>query len=102
MLTAVTDPESNHMVATTQGGIGTAGLAGVLVEQTVLRVLALNGVAPSIAALANGSYPLAKELHIVTRTQTTEPTRRFLEFVYSPRGRAIVERVGVLTTTGGK
>jgi phosphate transport system substrate-binding protein len=102
MLTAVTDPESNLLVATTQGSIGTSGLAGVLVEHTTLRVLALNGVEPSIAALTKGSYPLVKELHFVTRTQTSEPTLRFLEFVYSPKGRAIVERVGVLTTTGGR
>jgi phosphate transport system substrate-binding protein len=102
MITAVTDPESNQAVANTIGSIGTSGLTGIIVEKTTLRVLSLNGVMPTIASLRDGHYPLAKEIHFATLNHLSESAQKFLDFVYSDKGRAIVENVGVLTTTGGK
>jgi phosphate transport system substrate-binding protein len=102
MLTAVTDPESNQMVADTLGSIGTAGLAGLMVEGGSLTILPLNGVMPTLDSLANGSYPLAKEISFVTRNASSESALKFLDFVYSVKGRAIVKKVGVLTLTGGR
>ncbi|MFH0996653.1 MAG: substrate-binding domain-containing protein [Pseudomonadota bacterium] len=102
MITAVTDPESNLMVANTIGSIGSSGLSGIMVEKTSLKILSLNGVMPTLASLAQGRYPLAKEIHFVTRSHLSESARNFLDFIYSDKGRAIVEAVGVLTSAGGK
>jgi len=102
MITAVTDPESNEAVANTIGSIGTSGLTGVLVEKTTLKIISLNGVMPTIASLADGRYPLAKELHFVTMSHMSESAQKFLDFVYSDKGRAIVENVGVLTLAGSQ
>jgi phosphate transport system substrate-binding protein len=102
MITAVTDPESNQTVANTIGSIGASGLACILVEKTSLKILSLNGVMPTTASLAEGRYPLAKEIHFVTLSHLPESARIFLDFVYSDKGRAIVEAIGVLTATGGR
>jgi phosphate transport system substrate-binding protein len=102
MIIAVTDPESNEMVSKTTGGIGASGLTGVLVGKIPLSVLTLHGVKPSRRTLADGTYPLAKDINIVTTGSLPPAAARFLDFVYSPRGRAIAEKAGVLITADGK
>lgn len=98
VMIAVTDPESNAAVARTIGGIGTAGLTNVHEEKLMLNVLKLNGVMPSRKTLANGSYPLAKEISFVQAGRPSDAAAKFLKFVYSKEGRAIAERTGVLVT----
>jgi len=101
ILTAVTDPESNEAVSKIPGSLGTAGLAGLLVEKPSLKILSLNGVMPTVAALEQGRYPLAKPIHFVTREPLSESAQRFLLFVYSDAGRDIVARVGVQVVPDG-
>jgi phosphate transport system substrate-binding protein len=100
MITAVTDTESDQMVANTIGSIGTSGLAGIMVEKTPLTILSLNGVMPAIESMAEGRYPLAKEMNFVTPNRLSDSAQKFLEFIYSANGRNIVEKVSVLTAVG--
>ena len=102
MFVAITDPESNEMVSKTPGGIGTAGLTSVLAGSRPLKVLALNGVLPSRKTLAEGAYPLAKEIYFVTTGNLPWVAAEFLDFVYSNKGRSITEKAGVLITVGEK
>ena len=102
MLTAVTDPESNEAVSRTEGSIGAAGLAGIMATKIPLSILSLNGVMPTPAALADGSYPLSKDINFVTRGRLPGAAAKFLDFIYSEKGRAVVERIGVLVTAGPK
>lgn len=102
MFIAITDPESNEMVSKTPGGVGTAGLAGVLAGDRPLKILALNGVVPSRKTLADGTYPLAKEIYFVTNSSPPRAAAEFLDFVFSNKGRSIAEKIGVLVTVGDK
>jgi phosphate transport system substrate-binding protein len=102
MIMAVTDPESNEVISRTDGSIGTAGLTGIMVSRIPVNILSLNGVMPSTAALADGRYPLAKDLNFVTIGKLPGAAAEFLNFIYSGKGRAVVERIGVLITAGGK
>ncbi len=102
MTVAVTDPESNDLVARTTGAIGASGLSAVVVRKLPLNVLTLNGVSGTTKNLANGSYPLAKDNRFITTTSTTAAARKFLEFVYSSQGRSIAEKAGVLVSANSK
>jgi phosphate transport system substrate-binding protein len=102
MIIAVTDPESDEAVAKTIGSIGTSGLTGGLRNKKTLNVIALNGVMPSIKALADGSYPLSKEIHFVFTDKLTNAAAKFLDFIYSNKGYAIAEKAGVLVTARSK
>ncbi|MFA5183017.1 MAG: substrate-binding domain-containing protein [Syntrophales bacterium] len=102
MIIAVTDPESNEAVARTMGGIGASGLTGVLVGKASLNVLALNGVKPSRKTLADGTYPLAKDINFVTTGKLPPAAAKFLDFIYSHKGRSIAEKAGVFITAGSK
>ena len=96
MIVAVTDPESNEAVARTPGSIGASGMCGVIGEGARLNAFTLNGVQPSLKTLGNGSYPLAKAINFVTTPRTSAAGRKLLEFIYSPQGRAVAEKAGVL------
>lgn len=98
MTVAVTDPESSSMISRTPGAIGAAALAGIIIEKKPLNPLTLNGIQGTTKNLANGTYPLAKDIRFITTAKTPPAARKFLEFVYSPQGRAIAAKAGVLVT----
>jgi phosphate transport system substrate-binding protein len=101
MIVAVTDPEAYGTVAKTLGGLGATGLTSVITEKLPLNVLSLNGVKPTPKNLANGTYPLFKEIGFVTTPRATPAALKFLSFVYSPQGRSIAGKAGVLVTAPG-
>jgi phosphate transport system substrate-binding protein len=101
MIIAVTDTESNEAVAKTIGSIGASGLTGVVPSKRKLNVVALNGIIPSLIALGDGSYPLAKEIYFVFTGRLTEAAAKFLDFIYSNKGRTIAEKAGVLVSARG-
>jgi phosphate transport system substrate-binding protein len=100
MVTAVTDPEAYDLIARTPGGVGASGLTSIIVERLPLNILTLNGVKPSAASLAKGTYPLNKEISFITTSRTPPAAVKFIDFLYSPQGRAIAEKTGVLVTAG--
>ena len=63
---------------------------------TGLRVLALDGIAPSVEALRSGKYPLYLDAVLIFKAQPTDLAREFLDFVASPAGRAVIEAQGSL------
>ena len=67
-----------------------------------LNILALNGVKPSRENLANGTYPLAKDVSFVTTGKLPDAAAKFLEFIYSNKGRVIAEKTGVLIAVDNK
>jgi phosphate transport system substrate-binding protein len=94
MVTAITDQESAELLEKTPGAIGTSSLALIVSEKRALRALPLNGVEPSLKAFADGRYPYAKTLYLVTGARLSEDARRFADFLRSPAGRAILQRNG--------
>lgn len=101
MIVAVTDPESNELVAKTPGALGASALCGVLGESLPLAVLSLNGVAPTLKNLAQGTYPLAKEIRFATTARSAASAAKLLAFIYSRKGRALAGKAGVLVLADG-
>lgn len=98
MIVAVTDPEASQLVSRTRGAIGASTAAGIIDDKLPLNVLSLNGVKGTTSAYANGNYPLAKDIRFITTARTHAEARKFLEFVYSPQGRSIAAKAGVLVS----
>ena len=96
LLLAATNQDCNEMLARTPGSIGPSTLSQLQTEVHSLRPLAWNGVVPSLHHLASGAYPLWKVLHLVTRTPSSAPVRRFVEFLGSLEATRILERTGNL------
>ena len=102
IVTAVTDQDAAEMVGRIRGGFGALTLAQLVAERRPLKPLSVNGVAPGLRALADGSYPYYKTLSLVTGPNTGEETRAFIKFVNSPEGRSILAKTGHLVLRDGK
>jgi phosphate transport system substrate-binding protein len=96
MLVADTDTEAANLIERTEGSLGPTTLALLLSEKRKVKVLKLDGVAPSVKTLAAGSYLPQKHFHLATGPHASPGTREFAAFVRSPAGRAILERTGHL------
>jgi len=97
MVFAATDQDSAEAVAKMPGSLGASTLTQVLTEKLPVKVLAFNGLTPSVRGLADGSYALFKPIILVTTARTTAAARQFAAFVSSAEGRAILENSGNFT-----
>lgn len=93
---AATNQESDGLAARTPGALAVTTLAQLVTEPHGLTPLAWEGVEPTLANLAAGRYPLWKPFYAVVPGAVPERTRRFLDFLGSPEGRAILQAAGCL------
>lgn len=63
---------------------------------TELKLLAIDGVAPTDETIADGSYPLSNNTYIVLRADTPEdaPARKMAEFMLTDEGQECVRNAG--------
>ncbi|MGB5195666.1 MAG: substrate-binding domain-containing protein [Candidatus Deferrimicrobium sp.] len=94
MIIATTDDDAVDIIESVPGAFGGTTLSLVLSEKRALRVLALDGVVPSVRAMADRSYPYSKTFFMVTRKNPSAAVLRFIAFVRSPAGSAILSKYG--------
>jgi phosphate transport system substrate-binding protein len=94
MVMATDDQQNCDLLEKINGSFGTSTLAQLVSEKRALAMLPLNGVAPSLATMGDGSYPLFKPYVMVTGPRTSPPARMFMNFVASPAGKRILARNG--------
>lgn len=85
------------LVAQTKGAIGYVGLGYVDESVTALPVVPLSGgapVAPSVANVKSGAYPISRALYIYTNGEPTGNVKTYLDWIEGPAGQAIVEDLG--------
>ncbi len=92
----MTNVECNEILARSPGSIGPSTLLQIRSETHSLRALSWNGVEPTVENLASGRYPLAKSIRLVYRSPAPEGVRRFLAFLASPAGKALLRELGAL------
>ena len=56
-----------------------------------VKVLRIEGEFPSGDAVAEGIYPLSRELWLVTTGSSAAPLQAFVDYALSPAGQQIVE-----------
>lgn len=88
--------EARAKLASTPGSVGPLSLAFARGHDR-LAALAVDGVAPSPGTVRDGTYPLARPLFLVTDGPPAGPARRFVDYVLSGEGQAIVAGHGFLT-----
>lgn len=94
MMVCMTDQDAADAIETVPGGFGGTTLSLVLSEKRDIRILSLGGVTPSVRTLEERAYPYSKTFSMVTKTNPPPSVRRFIEFVRSPAGAAILAKYG--------
>ncbi len=59
-----------------------------------IRLLAVNGIEPTIENIKNGTYPFTVDVYAVTAGSTKENTAKLIEWVLSEQGQSFMETCG--------
>jgi phosphate transport system substrate-binding protein len=89
--------ESSEVKFSTQrsdNAIGYMGYSFVMTGDT--KVLALDGIQPSIESIKSGAYPLARKLFFVTLGEPSSGAKAFIDYILSPEGQKIAEENGFI------
>ena len=71
-------------------------VTGMLGEGGV-KILTINGIAPTAETIADGTYPIAGNIYAVYRKgETNENVYKAIDFMLSPEGQKIVEQSGYI------
>jgi len=65
------------------------------IDRTVAAVT-LDGVTPTIRTVQDGSYPIARGLYSNTKGAPAGLTRKFIDYLYTPSGKAIIKKHGFI------
>lgn len=59
-----------------------------------IKLLAVNGIAPTVDNIRNGTYPYTVDVYMVTREHPTAETQKLVDWFLSPQGQQLVQDVG--------
>jgi phosphate transport system substrate-binding protein len=100
MLFALTDQDATENLERNAGSIGPAALCQILTAGSQLKALSLDGIVPSAAAVANGSYRYYYRFFMVTGPKRSALTDQFIAFVQSEAGKRILTDTGYWMPSG--
>jgi phosphate transport system substrate-binding protein len=90
---AENDLDALDLLTRMPGSFGTTSLGLISASGRPLTVLPIDGVRPSLAAMADGTYPWRRTYFLVTGAQPSPATRAFRAYLTSPAAAAILRRV---------
>jgi len=77
--------------------IGFLSLGLIDIGERPVKALQLNGVAATRENVVAGVYPLYRSFLFVATEEPSGPSAQFIEFIFSPRGRQVLEDEGLVT-----
>lgn len=99
-------PMSKANVVNSNGAMKTAvvqdknavGYVGIGHLDETLSGLIIDGMTPSQENASSGSYDITRLLYMNTKGQPEGLTKAFIDYIYSPEGKLIIEQAGYLPT----
>lgn len=67
-----------------------------LLQNNQIKLLSIDGVAPTVENISNGTYPLVATAYLVTARPRSANTQRIVDFMCSPTGQELVEKTGYI------
>ncbi len=65
-----------------------------LMKDFDVKLLSINGIAPTVENIENGTYPLASSFYAVTRSDADAETLALVEWICGPQGQKLIEETG--------
>lgn len=93
---AATDQDNVNLAQRIEGSFSLAGYGQIVAEKCDLRLVAIDGVAPNLDTLANGTYPYEKTFYLVFARDRNPGAEQFLKFLRSDEGRKALLAAGNL------
>ena len=65
-----------------------------MLRNNQIKLLSIDGVAPTVENIRNGSYPLVATVYMVSACPRSNNTQKIVDFMLSPEGQKLVEDTG--------
>ncbi|MEK6743288.1 MAG: substrate-binding domain-containing protein [Nitrospirota bacterium] len=96
-ITAFTDQDMNKKLTTMPDSVGMSDYGTIASEHLAIKMLKVDGIAPTAENVLKGRYALFKTLYFVFRRDNIQPeAKAFIDFVRSTEGRKILKANGYL------
>lgn len=92
---AATNHDNADLAEKTKGSLVAATLTQIKAERRNLRFVAIDHVAPSLAAYLDGSYPYGKLLYVVAPATPSAEAKAFVQFLTSPAARPQLDELAL-------
>jgi len=86
-------------VEKTPGAIAITGISSA--KRRELKLLKIDGHAPTVKEIASGAYPYYRPLYVAFKPGLDSRTDEFVEWLLSDRGQGIIEEQGTVTLAQG-
>lgn len=93
---AATDQDNADMAERTPGSLVASTLTQLELEKRNLRLIAIEGVAPTFDNFERGTYRYAKPLHFIVPARPSPAVERFIAFLRAPAGRRALREAHAL------
>ena len=68
-----------------------------MVNNKDIKLLSIDGISPTRENIRNGTYPLVSEFYAVTAGTDNSNVKKFIDWIVSEEGQALVEKVGYVS-----
>ena len=95
--TAEITSSTSVMITTVAGNVNAIGYISLGSLNDDVKALQIDGVAPSIESVKDGSYKVARPFNIATKAEISDAARDFINYIMSAEGQAVVEENGYIS-----
>jgi phosphate transport system substrate-binding protein len=88
-----------HVVEKETGAIAVSGVSSA--QKRAVKLVKVNGKAPTHDTIQEGSYLLYRPLYLVTKQQPSEPVSKFVAFAVSEAGQSVIAGEGTVNLREG-
>ncbi len=81
-------------------GFGITGVSSAK-RRNGLRVLTVNGVAPSKRNIMAGQYPLFRPIYLTSHAEPSAEAQRFIDYILSDEGQDVISKTGTVNLKEG-
>ncbi|MDR0467418.1 MAG: hypothetical protein LBG67_01040, partial [Campylobacteraceae bacterium] len=71
-----------------------------MLDENGIKLLNINGIAPTIENIKNGTYPFTITTYVVSTKNTSENGKKLIEWFLSKQGQELIEDVGYVPIYG--
>ncbi|MFJ8064990.1 PstS family phosphate ABC transporter substrate-binding protein [Psychrobacillus sp. NPDC096426] len=68
-----------------------------MVQNKKIKLLEIDGIAPTKETIRSGEYPIASEFYIVTAGTDNPNVEKFIAWILSPQGQELIEKTGYIS-----
>ena len=98
-LDAVITNSTSVMMTTVAGDLYSIGYISMGSLNETIKAVEIDGAAPSVENIKNGSYKVARPFNLATKAELSEAAQDFVDFIMSADGQKVVEDKGYIAVS---